>query len=158
MIESGEVHGMLISKLDRLSRNVKDLAMLLDGVFKASELHSVNEKLDTGTPHGRLAINIISSVGQWEAEVISQRTKQTIALLKKNGKYYGGRAPKYGFRVDNDNNLVRDNYEMKVIRKVKSLRGKGLSFNAIAQELAEKKMLNRKGKKFYAMQISRMVA
>jgi len=156
-ISAGEAQGMLISKLDRLSRNVKDLAMLLDGIFAGAELHSVNEKLDTGTPHGRLAINIISSVGQWEAEVISQRTKQTLALLKKAGKYYGGRAPKYGYGVDAENNLVRDNQEMKIIRKAKSLRAKGMSFNKIAKQLAENSMLSRQGRVFDGTQISRMV-
>lgn len=157
-ITSGEAEGMLVAKLDRLSRNVKDLATLLDVVFQDAELHSVNEKLDTGTPHGRLAINIISSVGQWEAEVISQRTKATLTSLKKAGKYYGGRAPKYGYKVTNDNNLQRDNFEMKVIRKAKKLRAKGFSYRAIASQLASSGMSNRQGKVFHAQQVKSMVA
>jgi len=157
MISSGKAHGLLISKLDRLSRNVKDLAMLLDTVFSSSELHSVNEKLDTSTPHGRLAVNIIASVNQWEGEVISERTKHTLALLKKQGKYCGGRGPKYGYRVDSERNVVRDNQEMKVIRKAKSFRSQGFSYSIIAKMLAEKNMLSRNGNMFVSNQIRRMV-
>jgi len=157
-ITAGSADGMLVSKLDRLSRNVKDLASLLDHVFKGAELHSVNEKLDTGTAHGRLAINIISSVSQWEAEVISDRTKATLASLKKAGKYYGGPAPRYGYRVTQDNDVVRDNQEMKVVRKAKQLRDKGLSYRKIAQKLADLKLLNRKGKVFNPNSVRVMVA
>lgn len=158
LLASGEAEGLLVSKLDRLSRSVKDLAYLMDEVFNTAELHSVAERLDTSSPHGRLAINIISSVSQWEVETISVRTKDALATLKKQGKYYGGRAPKYGYRADADNNLVRDNCEMKVIRKAKKLRASGLSFQKVASELAKVSMFSRTGAAFDPTQIRRMVS
>jgi DNA invertase Pin-like site-specific DNA recombinase len=154
VLSTGKAEGLIVSKLDRLSRSVKDLSFLLSDIFNTVELHSVSERLDTSSPHGRLAINIIASVSQWEVETISQRTKQALSTLKKNNKYHGGgNGPRYGYKTDSNNNIIRNNEEMKIIRKAKALRAKGKSFRMISKLLADKDMFSRTGKPFSAHQI-----
>lgn len=75
MINRGMIDTVIIYKLDRLTRSVKDLGELLE-LFerKNVSLVSVEESLVTSSAAGRLVINIMISVSQWEREVIGERT------------------------------------------------------------------------------------
>jgi DNA invertase Pin-like site-specific DNA recombinase len=83
MVERREVDAVIIAKLDRLTRSVKDLANLLE-LFERRGIHllSVAESLDTGSAAGRLVMNIMASLAQWEREVISERTKEVLGHKK----------------------------------------------------------------------------
>ena len=71
---------MIIAKLDRLTRSVKDLAELLERFQRRGvSLVSVAESLDTGSAAGRLVINIMTAVSQWEREAIGERTRDAFA-------------------------------------------------------------------------------
>ena len=83
MIADGAVDGIIIYKLDRLSRSVSDLSKLVDGPLSGASLISVNEQLDTSSANGRLMLNILSSFSQHEREVLSERTSQALQALKK---------------------------------------------------------------------------
>jgi predicted site-specific integrase-resolvase len=67
LVRGGEVDTVIVAKLDRLTRSVRDLSDLLE-VFqrKGVSLVSVAESLDTGSAAGRLVLNIMVSVSQWE--------------------------------------------------------------------------------------------
>src|SRR5215471_466482 len=66
MVESGEVHTVLVAKLDRLTRSVKDLCALLERFERRGvALISVAESLDTSSAAGRLVLNIMTAVSQW---------------------------------------------------------------------------------------------
>ena len=69
MLEAGEADALLVVKLDRLTRSVRDLGALLD-TFQAGgwELMSVSEQVDTRTAAGRLVLNVLASIFQWERE------------------------------------------------------------------------------------------
>ena len=73
-MKARKVDAVIVHKLDRLTRSVRDLADLLD-LFDRSgvALVSVTESLDTSSAAGRLVLNIMVSVGQWEREVIGER-------------------------------------------------------------------------------------
>jgi DNA invertase Pin-like site-specific DNA recombinase len=69
LVRGGGVDAVIVAKLDRLTRSVRNLADLLD-LFqkKGVALVSVAEALDTGSAAGRLVLNIMVSVSQWERE------------------------------------------------------------------------------------------
>jgi len=74
-VESGKVEVVIIAKLDRLTRSVKDLCSLLELFEKRGVgLVSVAESLDTASAAGRLVITIMAAVSQWEREAIWERT------------------------------------------------------------------------------------
>ena len=87
-----------MAKLDRLTRSVRDFADLLE-IFqrKGVSLVSVAQSLDTGSAAGRLVINIMVSVSQWEREAIGERTKEALRYKKSNMEFVGNCA--YGFRL-----------------------------------------------------------
>ena len=107
-------------KLDRLTRSVADL----DKLSKLFERHgvalvSLQESLDATTATGRLMMNLLASVSQWEREVIGERTSDALQHLKAQGKRYC--------------HTVYDNAE--VIALMHQLRTDGHSYEAIAQHL-----------------------
>lgn len=74
------VSSVVVLKVDRLTRSVRDLADLLD-LFEKSNvaLCSLSESLDTSTASGRLMLNLLASVSQWEREAIAERTSFALA-------------------------------------------------------------------------------
>ena len=77
-LKAGEADGLLVSKLDRLTRSVVDLGSLIEGVFGKYTLMSVGDQVDTSTAAGRLVLNVLMSVSQWEREAIGERTRAAI--------------------------------------------------------------------------------
>ena len=68
MLKKKTVGGLVVCKLDRLSRSVKDWNCLIDGYFgekAGKQLFSVADSIDTRTAAGRLVLNVLMSVAQW---------------------------------------------------------------------------------------------
>jgi site-specific DNA recombinase len=86
LLECGAAQGIVIAKLDRLTRSVKDLGYLIDRYFgEKFALFSVGDSIDTRSAGGRLVLNVLASVSQWEREAIGERTKETLAHLRSQG-------------------------------------------------------------------------
>ena len=158
-LKTGDAEGVLITKLDRLTRSRKDFCVLLDKYFsKDFALLSITDQLDTKSASGRLVINILVDVAQWEREVISERTSAAMQHKKSKGEYTGGVIP-YGFQLDEDGIILLPNEaEQKVIEKAKKLRNWEYSFGKISKILARQGHLSRKHKPFGSKSIMSMVA
>ncbi|HNW48067.1 MAG TPA: recombinase family protein, partial [Thermotogota bacterium] len=125
MLKEKKAEGMVIAKLDRLTRNVADLGTLVSTVFDKAELYSVSEQINTKNAAGRLVLNVLVSVAQWERETICERTKDALQAKKARGEKTGGNIP-FGFNVINGK-LDRNEEEQAIISEIKSLKNKGLS-------------------------------
>jgi DNA invertase Pin-like site-specific DNA recombinase len=160
MLKSGAADALLVVKLDRLTRSVADLATLVERYFASgkSALLSVGEQIDTRSAAGRLVLNVLASVGQWEREAIGERTSAAMELKASRGEFTGGEAP-YGFRIGRDGvHLEEIAAEQRVLAKARELRAAGLSLRATAAALARLGFKSRVGKVFAAAQVARMVA
>lgn len=83
---------LIIYKIDRLGRTVRQLVEIENELREQNiKLLIVKENIDTSTPTGRLIFNILASVAEMEAEMISSRTKEALAILKQNGKKLGNK-------------------------------------------------------------------
>lgn len=152
-LESGEADGILVTKLDRLTRSVRDLCDLVDEYFRDDGvLLSVGESIDTRSAAGRMLLKILTTIGEWEREAIGERTSAVMQHMKACGDFTGG-FPPYGMRLV-DGKLEDDHAEANNIRVARTMRASGVSLRAIAQELG---INNRTGKPFSASQIARMV-
>jgi DNA invertase Pin-like site-specific DNA recombinase len=154
-LEAFEAEGLLVVKLDRLTRSVRDLCELVDTYFKDGDHHlmSVSESVDTKTASGRLVLNILTTVSQWEREAASERTAAVMQHMKSEGRFTGGWPP-FGFKVGEDGELVVDDGEQYIIARARSLKAEGMSLRAIAAALGP---VGREGKRFDPKQISRML-
>lgn len=88
-IRSGDV--VIIWKLDRLGRSLKHLVELVDQLNKKRVgLVSLNDPIDTTTPHGKLTFNIFASLAEFERDIICERTKAGLDAARIRGRK-GGR-------------------------------------------------------------------
>jgi site-specific DNA recombinase len=159
MLRSGQANALLVTKLDRLTRRVKDLATLIEDYFQDGTyaLFSVCDSLDTRTAAGRLVLNVLMSVYQWEREVIVERTKEGMAKKHDKGEFIGGTAP-YGYTLaDDGKTLVRDTYEMQTVDVIRQARTEGLSQRKVIDRITEQGHVSRNGKPFALAQIQRIM-
>ena len=160
MLRSGRASALLVVKLDRLTRSVKDLGQLLEEYFGSGRfaLMSVGEQVDTRTAAGRLVLNVLASVAQWEREATGERTSAALQHKAAAGEYIGGAAP-FGWRVAGDGVRVEpEAAEQAVVALVRQLRAEGSSLRAVAAELDARGLRSRAGRPFLAGQVRRMLA
>ncbi|MFE4350188.1 recombinase family protein [Peribacillus butanolivorans] len=87
-LEAGDT--LIVSKLDRLARSLKDGIQLVDQLTeKGIKLHVLNLGHFDDTATSKLLRNLLLSVAEWEREIILERQKEGIALAKAQGKYKG---------------------------------------------------------------------
>lgn len=85
---------LMVTKLDRLARSVHHLGEILQRLESiGAKLHILNLGLDTSTPTGKMMLNVLGSVAQFEREMMLERQREGIAKAKADGKYKG-RKPK----------------------------------------------------------------
>lgn len=81
---------LVVTKLDRLARSVSDLLAIKAKVeARGASLVVVNLGMDTSTPTGRLILNVLGGVAQFEREIMLERQREGIAKAKAEGKYKG---------------------------------------------------------------------
>jgi len=101
LVDSKKVQAVIVAKLDRLTRSVKDLCELLERFERRGvALVSVAESLDTSSAAGRLVLNIMTAVSQWEREAIGERTRDAMRHKLSQGERAGNIA--YGYRLAGD--------------------------------------------------------
>ena len=133
LVAAKAIDRVIVAKLDRLTRSVKDLASLLEQFEKRKvALVSVAESLDTQSAAGRLVLNIMVSVSAWEREAIGERTASVLQHKKREGQVFN-HTP-FGFlRVGAK--LIPLPDEQGTIRRIFEARSHGQSLRDIAAEL-----------------------
>ena len=153
-LDAGRADGLLVAKLDRLTRNIGDLATLRDRYFARYSLLSVVDTIDTRTPTGRMMLTILTGMSEWERETIGERTADALAHLKAQGVQLGGEAigwqrtgqkDEHGRRV-----IVRVDSEADAIERIQALRGEGLTLRAICARLEADGVPTKRGGKWSA--------
>ena len=85
---------VIVWKLDRLSRSLKDLLLTLEKIERANAgFRSLTESIDTTTPAGRMMMQIVGSFAEFERAMLRERTKSGLEQARKAGRI-GGRRPK----------------------------------------------------------------
>lgn len=88
-LREGDV--LVIWKLDRLGRSLKNLVELVQTLIERSVgLCSLNDPIDTTTPQGRLVFNIFASLAEFERDIIRERTQAGLSAARARGRL-GGR-------------------------------------------------------------------
>lgn len=116
---SGSVSAVVVWKLDRLSRSLRDTLTIIEDVFQPRNitLVSVTESIDTSTPSGRMMLNLLASFAQLEREQDSDRVVMAHKHLARDCKYLGGHIP-LGYCVDAEKNYHLDPVSSPVVRRV----------------------------------------
>jgi site-specific DNA recombinase len=155
LVDDSRVDAVIIAKLDRLTRSVKDLAELLQRFQRRGvALISVAESLDTGSAAGRLVLNIMTAVSQWEREVIGERTQTALLHKKTLGKVYNHEP--YGFIRDGDS-LVPLAGEQAIVGRIQVLRANGWPLRRIADALNGEGVPTKQGARWFAQTVKDII-
>ncbi len=116
-IEAGKIDAVVIYKLDRLSRSLRDFGKLMD-LFERHGVSfvSVTQRFDTSSSMGKLTLNILMSFAEFEREVGAERIRDKIAGAKRRGKHCGG-VPILGYNTV-EKKLVINEVEAKLVRHI----------------------------------------
>lgn len=88
----GQGDVVIVWKLDRLSRSLMDLLRIMDRLDKAGAgFRSLTEAIDTTTPAGRMMMQMLGSVAEFEREMIRERTRAGLAHAREQGRQLGRR-------------------------------------------------------------------
>ncbi len=110
---------LLVYKLDRLSRSLKDLITTLDDLKSMGiDFISYDNGLDTTTPTGRLIFNVVGAVAEFEKDIIRERVRAGLENAKRKGKRLG-----------------RPPVSSRLVDEAKKLRSEGMSFRQIGKQL-----------------------
>ena len=157
MVNAGKIQGVIVAKLDRMTRSVKDLCGLLE-LFERRKvaLISVAESLDTGSAAGRLVITIMGAVSQWEREAIGERTRDALRHKRANGQRVGN--IEFGYRLAPDGRHVEpEPVEQAAIQALRELRANGHSLRATATELTRRGYRTRRGTQWRQEHVRRVI-
>lgn len=97
-----EFDGIIFFRLDRLTRNPRDLYAMID-LFRDKNIDfvSVRENLDSSTAIGRVVIGILGLLSAFERELTGERVKASALARVRQGRWVGGGVP-YGYKLVND--------------------------------------------------------
>jgi site-specific DNA recombinase len=134
-IQLGNIDIVLVLKLDRLTRKLKDLIKITE-FFENHKVALIakNDKIDTSDAMGRFFNVLLGSLSQLEREQTGERT-YIVKKKQVKEKCLGGRIP-YGY-IYNQGSLIPDPDTMKIVKEIYNLYQKKYSLNSIARKLSQ---------------------
>jgi len=133
-LKAKEAGGLVSVKLDRVSRSTRDVLCIVETAeHEGWSLHSIEERLDTSSPHGRFVVTVLAALAQMEREQTSERVRATMAHLRRKGRKISG-TPPFGFRFDGDA-IAEVPSEQEVLREIQTLASSGCKPTEIARRL-----------------------
>ena len=133
-IISGDLDGLVVQRLDRFSRSLRDFVNKLHDLRALDKtIVSVREEFDTSTPYGRTSAHILVTFAELERDLISERTKAGLYVKRRRGERVGGRPP-YGYKAL-EGRLEPVKSEQATLAHILALRASGETLGAITQNL-----------------------
>lgn len=163
-IENNMIKKVLVYRLDRMTRSVKDLHVMLETFEKHDcAFVSATEPYDTSTAVGRLFVTLVAAMAQWERENTGERVSMVLTERAKDGEWLA-QAP-YGFekvkyRDDNGkliSTLKHSDFEMPVLKDMIAKLKEGYSLRSIADYLMDTGIPPRRSHEWHSTSILGML-
>lgn len=159
--------GIIFFRLDRLTRNTRDLYWLID-LFNSKEIDfvSVRENLDSSTAIGRVVIGILGILSAFERELTGERVKASCIARVRQGRWVGGKLP-YGYTLIKDGDplpngrqphkVVPDEKIAPYLKIIWEMAADNRSLTQIGLELQRRGLKTMNGKEWRRQVISRLI-
>jgi len=159
LLAEGKASHVIALRLDRLFRNASDCLQTVENWTKRGYvLHLLDvagNSIDTNSPAGKFMLTILAAVAEMERNLIAERIRTVLRWKRKNGKVFGHEP--FGFSRDGDN-LVPDEAEQKALALIIELRARGYSLRKIARTLEARGIPTKRGGKWAAATVRKLLA
>ncbi len=141
---AGRFDVLLVYRVDRFTRRIRDLVTLLDELDRADVVfRSATEPFDTSTPAGRMLVQMLGVFAEFEREMIIDRVINGMERKASKGKWTLGQVP-YGFARESDDTLAPIEDEIGVVKQIFHLyTRRRLGCRAVATYLNERGLWRR---------------
>lgn len=147
-IEAGHINILLVYRLDRMTRSVRDLHKILD-ILDSYDcvFRSATEVYDTSTAMGKMFITIVAAIAEWESENLGERV--IMGQLEKARQGEWAAQPPYGFYKDKNHKLHIHEEQIEAVKlMIKKIR-EGMSFRQLSEYMASTKYKPKRGYKWH---------
>lgn len=141
---AGRFDVLLVYRVDRFTRRIRDLVTLLDELDRAGVVfRSATEPFDTSTPAGRMLVQMLGVFAEFEREMIIDRVINGMERKASKGKWTLGVVP-FGFSREADDTLAPVEAEIGIVKEIFQLyTRRRLGCRGIANHLNERGLLRR---------------
>ncbi len=155
-IKTKQISGLVFSKIARLARNTKELIEISEIFMEyGADLISMDMSIDTSTSIGRHFFRQMSSMAEWEREMIGERISASVQTRAELGKHLGGQSP-FGFKYENKK-LVVDTDEAPIRKLMFELFLEHKRKKTVARILNQRGYRTRRGNKFTDSTVKRLL-
>jgi site-specific DNA recombinase len=135
-VKAGRIEAVLVTKLDRLSRNLADLLEMVRLFDRHGvALISTSETIDTGGAAGRMMLQLLGVFAEFERGRTSERIRDVLSDRRLQRKVYS-RAVPFGFKRSGDD-LVKDARQQAALDEARSMHSGGASYRQIAARMSQ---------------------
>ena len=155
-MKSGKLNYIVAYKLDRVTRSVRDLEVLISTLEQYHcYLICDRDDVNTSTANGRFFVRMLTVLSQLEIEIVSERTKFGLNGAIKSG-HIPGKCP-FGYYRDTDKTLKINNSTKDLVIRIFEMYLEGKSYQAIANILNSEKINSPTKKKWIDSTIDRII-
>lgn len=131
---------LVVTKLDRLARNIKEGIELIEQLFaKGVKVHVLNVGLLEDTTMGQFFLTTLLAVAQMERNMIIERTQEGKVIAKQNPDFKEGRPKKYNkYQLDEAMKLL-ETMSFAQVEKEMHRRGTKISMSTLKREAKKRK-------------------
>ncbi|MFC1593916.1 recombinase family protein [Candidatus Omnitrophota bacterium] len=155
-VKNGKVEMVLVTKVDRITRRIKDLIDLLE-LFEEHDVKfkSLTQPIDTSSAMGRGFLNMLGVFAEMERGMVSERVGEDMRHRAKKGKWNGGVVP-YGYALKDKKLFIHED-EAEIIKSIYKKYSELESLRGVTQWLNDNGRRTRNGKSWAAASISRIL-
>jgi site-specific DNA recombinase len=152
-IIKNDVDILLVYSLSRLGRKLKDVIGFVEKLSKNGiKFISIKENFNNDDVVGKLMMNILGSINEFEVDILSDRIRDIKQYKKSKNEVYTGKIL-FG-KYKRGKKLIRNNNEMKILKLIKKLREVDkLSYNKISNYLNDKNIKSKEKCKWYSSSV-----
>lgn len=116
MLREGDT--LVVWKLDRLGRSVKNLVDLVSGLYKQGiQFKSLTDAIDTGTTSGRFFFHVMASLAEMERELTIERTRAGLEIARQLGRKGGRKRQMTDSKIESAKKLLANGIPPRDVAK-----------------------------------------
>jgi site-specific DNA recombinase len=153
IVNKGDIEGVVVYSLSRLGRKLSNVIDWIELLLKKDiDFYSIKENFNVNEIYGKLMLQILGSLNEFEVNVLGERIKDVKQFKKSKNEVYTG-SILYGMYKRGDK-LIKNNYEFNTLKKIYTLRDrKGFSYQKIADHLNSLGIPSKVKKQWYASSV-----